>query len=83
MASLWKEPPKEFLKYNVDGAIRGSFGLVGVGGILRDHEGKDLNKILRAAYMLDAELQATVVQAISRYANGDADALPKKGIPHI
>ena len=40
----WYPPPIGILKFNVDGATWGKSGLAGVGGVLRNHEG-------RAVYM--------------------------------
>ncbi|KAE8693020.1 hypothetical protein F3Y22_tig00110819pilonHSYRG00174 [Hibiscus syriacus] len=50
---LWSKPPSGFLKFNVDGAVRGSFGAAGVGGILRDHKGKILAEFSKRAGFLD------------------------------
>ena len=33
---VWKTPPPNFLKFNVDGSARGKPGLAGIGGALRD-----------------------------------------------
>ncbi|OMO79278.1 hypothetical protein CCACVL1_13790 [Corchorus capsularis] len=38
--STWVKPPPGYLKFNVDASVRGKPGPGGIGGILRDHEGK-------------------------------------------
>ncbi|KAE8705232.1 hypothetical protein F3Y22_tig00110429pilonHSYRG00268 [Hibiscus syriacus] len=73
LASAWYPPPKELLKFNVDGAVWGSFGLAGIGGILRDHKGNILDKFSKVAGLLDpssAELQA--ILAVCRRLQGSA-----------
>lgn len=39
IASLWNPPPLGSLKFNVDVAARGKFGLAGSRGVLRNHRG--------------------------------------------
>lgn len=35
---FWSAPPLNGLKFNVDGAVKGKLGLVGIGGVLRYSE---------------------------------------------
>ena len=37
---VWKNPEIGFMKFNVDGAARGKPGPAGIGGVLRDVDGK-------------------------------------------
>lgn len=58
----WSHPPIGFLKLNFDGASRGKPGLAGIGGIIRNHEGKILhiyNKALGKGTNNEMEFVAT------------------------
>ncbi|KAE8666355.1 hypothetical protein F3Y22_tig00112501pilonHSYRG00075 [Hibiscus syriacus] len=60
---MWIGPPLGSLTFNVDGAIRGSYGPAGIGGILKDHNGIVLAKFSRSAghsAPSGAELQAVL-----------------------
>ena len=35
-ATIWKCPPLDSLKFNVDGSAKGKLGPAGIGGVLRD-----------------------------------------------
>ncbi|KAL4388066.1 hypothetical protein GQ457_09G011730 [Hibiscus cannabinus] len=66
---VWKAPPVGFLKFNVDGAVSGSFGAAGIGGILRNHENQIVYSFHRSAGFLDptsAEILA-IVEAVSYF----------------
>ncbi|KAK9003346.1 hypothetical protein V6N11_060910 [Hibiscus sabdariffa] len=39
---------KGSLKFNTDGAVQGSFGQAGIGGVLRDHDGKVITKFSKS-----------------------------------
>ncbi|KAK3231468.1 hypothetical protein Dsin_003349 [Dipteronia sinensis] len=57
----WMHPPPEVLKFNVDGAARGSMGKAGIGGVLRDHTGRVLctfSKFIGNTDAITAEMQA-------------------------
>ncbi|KAE8730222.1 Plasmodesmata-located protein 6 [Hibiscus syriacus] len=41
LVDVWVEPSPGYLKFNIDGAVRGNFGATGIGGILRDHKESD------------------------------------------
>ncbi|OMO53069.1 Integrase, catalytic core [Corchorus capsularis] len=47
-AMSWEAPNIGWLKFNVDGSARGKPGLAGIGGILRDENGKILLKFSKA-----------------------------------
>ena len=42
MKVSWCSPTIGVLKFNVDGAAQGKLGLAGIGGVLRNHQGKVL-----------------------------------------
>ncbi|KAK8578736.1 hypothetical protein V6N12_069080 [Hibiscus sabdariffa] len=66
LISRWCPPTLDPLKFNVDGAVKGSFGAAGVGGILRDHFGK----VLASFSVLVGKMDATSAEiAIIKEAN--------------
>lgn len=57
----WSRPENGVLKFNVDGAARGSPGLGGIGGVLRDWNGEVLgffSKPVGVVYAYEAEVMA-------------------------
>ncbi|KAK8984755.1 hypothetical protein V6N11_020070 [Hibiscus sabdariffa] len=52
--SLWFPPEAEALKFDIDGAVSGSFGPAGIGGVLRNHEGKMLCYFSKNVGVIDA-----------------------------
>ncbi|KAK9026587.1 hypothetical protein V6N11_039422 [Hibiscus sabdariffa] len=51
--SRWKPPNRGELKFNVDAVVRGDFGIVGIGGILRDHGGVQIMSFLKSIGLHD------------------------------
>ncbi|KAL4354821.1 hypothetical protein GQ457_06G006720 [Hibiscus cannabinus] len=39
---VWLAPPVGTVKFNTDGAVKGGFGIAGIGGVLRDATGKEV-----------------------------------------
>ncbi|KAK9047326.1 hypothetical protein V6N11_053173 [Hibiscus sabdariffa] len=52
----WECPSTRVLKFNVDGAVAGAFGKVGIGGLLRDADGKILLMFSRSIGFIDSTL---------------------------
>ncbi|KAK8997743.1 hypothetical protein V6N11_012283 [Hibiscus sabdariffa] len=50
----WVKPPVKSVKFNVDGAVERGFGRAGIGGILRDSNGKTLILFSKSVGSLDA-----------------------------
>ncbi|KAK8532153.1 hypothetical protein V6N12_053599 [Hibiscus sabdariffa] len=50
----WKCPSTGVLKFNVDGAVAGAFGKAGIGGLLRDADGKILLMFSRSIGFIDS-----------------------------
>ena len=58
---VWKHPRKWWHKLNVDGSIRARKGIIGVGGIIHNHEGnkvKGFNYCIGKWLMIKDELKA-------------------------
>ena len=51
---IWTTPKGGVLKFNVDGSARGSPGSAGIGGVLRDHNGKMFGSYSRHIRISDA-----------------------------
>ncbi|XVF54365.1 hypothetical protein PTKIN_Ptkin05aG0175600 [Pterospermum kingtungense] len=50
----WSCPPQGYLKFNVDGSSLGKPGPAGIGGVLRDHRGKELICFSKNIGMVDS-----------------------------
>ncbi|KAK8517776.1 hypothetical protein V6N12_016617 [Hibiscus sabdariffa] len=61
--TCWVAPGKCVLKFNTDGAVEGSAGKAGIGGVLRDYSSKTSMYFLKSAGVVDvmsAEILALV-----------------------
>ncbi|KAK9011756.1 hypothetical protein V6N11_039838 [Hibiscus sabdariffa] len=52
--SKWISLELEVLKFNIDGVVSGSFGPAGIGGVLKNHEGKMLCYFSKNVGIIDA-----------------------------
>eukprot|EP00253_Pinus_taeda_P002977 PITA_02977 len=65
----WHRPPVGFLKLNFDGASRGNPGLVGIGGVIRNHKGEIpyiYSRALGEVIEGDSEVAITAARKIYR-----------------
>ncbi|OMO61107.1 hypothetical protein CCACVL1_23740 [Corchorus capsularis] len=76
---VWEAPKPSFLKFNVDGAAKGKPGPAGIGGVLRDENGKiwmDFSKSMGIMDSNEAELcairEAILLFSTSKWANSHA-----------
>ncbi|KAL4360531.1 hypothetical protein GQ457_04G030100 [Hibiscus cannabinus] len=69
----WNFPHFGFVKFNIDGAVKGSYGLAGIGGVLRDHSGKILAEFSKSIGFADptsAEILA-IKEALITFASSE------------
>ncbi|KAK9046462.1 hypothetical protein V6N11_052349 [Hibiscus sabdariffa] len=69
----WIVPPFGFVKFNTNGAVKGSYGMAGIGGLLRDYSGKILAEFSKSIGFADptsAEILA-IKEALITFASSE------------
>ncbi|KAK8502480.1 hypothetical protein V6N12_005467 [Hibiscus sabdariffa] len=63
LPNTWIPPPQGYLKFNIDGAVKGSYGDAGIGGCLRNDKSQCLISFSKSVGLSDvttAEIRALV-----------------------